>query len=285
MRSIKLFFESDSGLYLKNLVVGVAAGVVMVGALFKLTHWRGANIMLTVGLLTEAFIFTLLGILPPAKEYHWERYYPDLNINPDVEAYRKGIEFHPFDITGRDAGMTAAGGRSESVTKSLDEMLEEANINAPNLQRLNDNFSKFGETVNQMKDITDVAAATGTYSQSAREAADALGEMKDTFIGATNTMQSFNDASESTVQFHSQIQVLTKNLGSLNQIYEVELEDANNHLKAMNKFYGTLVNASESMATSAEDAEAARKEIAKLSNNLASLNNIYGNMLGAMQGR
>lgn len=279
MNSFVLFAESPKGKYLKNLIVGVAAGVVMLGALFKLTHWRGADIMLTVGLCTEAFIFTLLGILPPGKEYYWERYYPNLDENPHVEAYRKGIKFEVKDITNTVKGSGAG------ATASLDKMLEEANINVPNLQRLNDNFNKFGETVNQMKDISDVAAATGTYTQSARDAADALGQMKDTFIGAANNMQSFNDATESTTQFHNQLQVLSKNLNALNQIYEVELEDANNHLKAMNKFYGSLVNASEAMATSAEDAQAAKNEIAALSKNLASLNSVYGNMLSAMQGR
>lgn len=279
MNSIVLFFETKKGKYLKNLIVGVAAGVVMLGALFKLTHWQGADIMLTVGLVTEAFIFTLLGVLPPGKEYYWERFYPNLDENPHVEAYRKGIKFEPKDFA------IGAGGAAGSATASLDKMLDEANINVPNLQRLNDNFNKFGQTVNQMKDITDVAAATGAYSQSALAASDALGQMKDTFLGAANTMQSFNEASESTAQFHSQVQVLSKNLGALNQIYEVELEDANNHLKAMNKFYGNLVNASEAMASSAEDAQAAKVEIATLSRNLASLNNIYGNMLSAMQGR
>lgn len=281
MNSIVLFAETKKGKYIKNLIVGVAAGVVMIGALFKLTHWQGADIMLTVGLCTEAFIFTLLGILPPAKEYYWERYYPNLDENPHVEAYRKGIKFEPNDI------MLGAGGSGSgsSATASLDKMLEEANINVPNLQRLNDNFNKFGQTVDQMKDITDVAAATGTYSQSALEAADALGQMKDTFLGASNTMQSFNEATESTTQFHNQVQVLSKNLSALNQIYEVELEDAHNHLKAMNKFYGNLVNASDAMAASAEDAQAAKAEIATLSRNLSSLNGIYGNMLSAMQGR
>src|SRR5699024_2908563 len=142
----------------------------------------------------------LLGVLPPGKEYYWERYYPDLDENPHVAAYKSGVKFKkpesPFGIGG------GAGGAS--ATQSLDKMLEEANINAPNLERLNNNFQRFGETVNQMKDITDVTAATGTYSQSARDAAAALSEMKDTFLGASRTMQSFNEASDSTTQFHDQ---------------------------------------------------------------------------------
>ncbi len=278
MGSISLFFETKQGKYIKNLIIGVGAGVVLLGALFKLQHWQGAGLMLTIGMCTEAFIFCLLGILPPHKDYYWERYYPNLDENPHVEAYKKGIKFKP--------PVTALGESSTgNATLSLDQMLEEANINTPNLKRLNENFQRFGQTVQQMKDITDVTAATGTYSQSAREAADALSKMKDTFTGATGTLQSFNNAADSTAQFHQQVQVLSKNLGSLNQIYEVELQDANNHLKAMNKFYSNLVSASDAMASSANDAVAAKEQIATLSKNLAQLNAIYGNMLSAMQGR
>lgn len=279
MGSILLFFETKQGKYIKNLIIGVGAGVVLLGALFKLRHLPGADLMLTIGMCTEAFIFCLLGILPPPKDYYWERYYPNLDENPHVEAYRTGVKFQ------KPAAPLGAGGPGGTATGALDKMLEEANINQPNLQRLNENFQKFGEAVAQMKDITHVASATGTYSQSALEASQALGEMKNTFLGATQTMRSFNEAAESTNQFHEQVQVLSRNLSSLNQIYEVELQDANNHLKAMNKFYGNLVSASDAMAASAEDAQNAKNEIATLSRNLASLNNIYGNMLSAMQGR
>lgn len=280
MNSIALFFETKAGKYLKNFVIGLGAAVVLIGALAKIQHWPIANFMLPVGMITEAFIFTLLGILPPHKDYYWERYYPNLDENPHVEAYRKGVK---FQVPAMAIG--SGGGGSSSATASLDKMLEEAQINPANLRRLNENFSRFGQTVEQMKDITDVTAATGAYTTAARETATALGQMKATFQGATETMGVFNNASADAAKFHQQVTVLTQNLGSLNQIYEVELQDANNHLKAMNKFYSTLLNASDSMAASAEDAKAAREQIGALARNLTNLNNVYGNMLAAMQGR
>jgi len=277
MNSIALFFETKQGKYLKNLIIGVGASVVLLGALFKIQHWQGAGIMLTAGMLTEAFIFSLLGLLPPHKDYYWERYYPNLDENPHIEAYRSGRKFEPTPI----AGITKTG----SATASLDKMMEEAQINPANLRRLNENFQRFGQTVDQMKDISDVTAATNTYSAAARETAEALGQMKETFTGASRTMTVFNNAAEDTATFHQQVQVLSRNLGSLNQIYEVELQDANNHLKAMNKFYSNLVSASDAMASSAEDAKAAKDQIALLAKNLNTLNQVYGNMLAAMQGR
>ena len=40
-----------------NMAYGLGAAIVIVGALFKIMHWPGAGIMLTIGLLTEAVIF------------------------------------------------------------------------------------------------------------------------------------------------------------------------------------------------------------------------------------
>ena len=281
MNSIVLFFETKQGKYIKNFIIGLGAAVVLIGALGKIQHWAVGGYLLTVGMCTEAFIFTLLGVLPPHKDYYWERYYPNIDENPHVEAYRKGIKFQtPAQPLG-----TGGNGSGSNATASLDKMLEEAQINPANLRRLNDNFQRFGVTLDQMKDLTEVTTATNTFSQSARDTATALGEMKTTFQGATKTMGIFNAAADDTVTFHTQVQALTKNLGSLNQIYEVELQDANNHLKAMNKFYSNLLNASDAMAASAEDAKSTREQIGALSRNLTNLNQIYGNMLSAMQGR
>ena len=278
MNSVALFFETKQGKYIKNLIIGLGASVVLIGALAKIQHWSWAGPALTIGMLTEAFLFAMLGILPPHKDYYWERYYPNLDENPHIEAYRKGIKFEPTPVDGIKKN-------SGNATAHLDKMLEEANMNPANIKRLGESFTTFNQTVGQVKDLSNVTAATNEYSQSAREAAQALGEMKSTFQGAANTMNSFNAAADDTTKFHQQVQVLSKNLGSLNQIYEVELQDANNHLKAMNKFYSNLVNASDAMASSATDAVAAKEQIATLATNLKTLNSIYGNMLSAMQGR
>ena len=97
-------------------------------------------------------------------------------------------------------------------------------------------------------------------------------------------MASFNNASESARGFHEQVQVLTKNLGSLNTIYELELKESNNHLKALNGFYGKMAEASQAMMSSVDDANKAKDQIGNLATNLSKLNAVYGNMLSAMQG-
>jgi gliding motility-associated protein GldL len=241
-----------------NIIVCVGAAVVIFGAWAKILHKPYADIMLTVGLLTEAAIFLLYAFLPP----------PGQEMAQLAEALPK---------------MTASAGNP--ALASMDKMLQEAEINPANMKRLSDNFQKFGTTVEKMSDIADVSHATADYTQKTKEATAALSTMKDAYQTAASTVGHFNNAADSTRQFHEQVQTLTKNLGSLNTIYELELQDTNNHLKAMNGFYSNLVNASQVMQGSAEDAKKTQEQITLLARNLSSLNSVYGNMLAAMQGR
>ena len=167
--------------------------------------------------------------------------------------------------------------------RSLDKALQKADITPANLNRWG-NFKKLNTTVTNMNDITDVVAATGDYTARTREVTAALSQVKEAYIGAANSVGAFNQASDGARIFHDQIQVLTKNLSSFNTIYELELQESNNHLKTLNSFYGKLAETSNVMLSTADDAKKVRGEIANLANNLGRLNSIYGNMLSAMQG-
>lgn len=243
-----------------NVVVCMGAAIVIFGAWQKITHQPLADFFLTAGLITEAVIFVVYAILPPP-----------------------GSEMHALaEALPKLAGGASAG---NPALDKMDKMLQEADITPANLSKLSDGFKKLGTSVDKIAEVSDVVKATSDYSKKTSEAAAALESMKNAYQGATATITHFNHAADSTKQFHEQVQVLTKNLGSLNAIYELELQDTNNHLKAMNTFYGNLVQASQTMQGSVDDAKKAHDQISKLANNLSHLNTIYGNMLTAMQGR
>ncbi len=237
----------------------MGAAIVIFGAWQKITHKALADFFLTAGLITEAIIFVVYAFLPP----------PGSEMHAIAEALPK----------------LAGGGSGNPALDKMDKMLHDADINPASLNRLSEGFKKLGSSVNQIADVSDVVKSTSEYSAKTKEAAQALDAMKTAYQGATTTIGHFNSAADSTKQFHEQVQVLTKNLGSLNAIYELELQDTNNHLKAMNSFYGNLVQASQTMQGSVDDAKKAHDQIAKLAGNLSNLNTIYGNMLNAMQGR
>jgi len=86
------FVKSKGFKYLKNLMIGVGAAVVLLGALAKLLSHPWADFMLTVGLVTEAAIFLVLGLLGPEPDYYWEKLYPGLN--------EYGAQIQPLAVGG-----------------------------------------------------------------------------------------------------------------------------------------------------------------------------------------
>lgn len=238
----------------------MGAAIVIFGAWQKITHQPMADFFLTAGLITEAIIFVVYAFLPP----------PGGEMHALVEALPK-----------------LAGGASNGNPnmEKMDQMLKDADITPASLKSLSEGFKKLNTSVNGIAEVGDVVKTTSDYSAKTKEATAALESMKNAYNGATTTIGHFNTAADGTKKFHEQVQVLTKNLGSLNAIYELELQDTNNHLKAMNSFYSNLADASQTMKGSVEDAKKAHEQIAKLSSNLTSLNTVYGNMLSAMQGR
>ncbi|MDI9364009.1 MAG: gliding motility protein GldL [Flavobacterium sp.] len=237
---------------LLNFVVCVGAAIVIVGALFKIMHYPWSEYLLPIGLVTEAGIFLVYAFLPP----------PELGNAPAVEV-----------VTGNPA------------LKSMEKMLADADITPANLGKLSTGFQKLGSTVDKIGEIGEVVKSTTDFAAKSKDAATAFSNVSVAVTKATDSLNAFSGASDSAKQFHGQVQVLTKNLASINTVYELELQESNNHLKALNQFYGKLAQASSAMQTSVEDAIRAKEQISALATNLSKLNQVYGNMLTAMQGR
>lgn len=242
-------------LTLIDVLVSAGAAVVIFAAWAKLTHQSYADTLLGVGMFTETGIFLVYAAI------EW--------VKPQRHDHAPAVE----TVKGNPA------------LASMDKMLMEADITPANMKKLGDNFQKLGTTVSHLGEVGDVVKSTGDFSAKTKEATSALGMMKEAYVNSANTMSSFNNAADSAKGFHDQVQVLTKNLGSLNTIYELELNESNNHLKTLNSFYGRMAQASEVMVSTVEDAQATKEQIGALATNLQKLNSVYGNMLSAMQGR
>ncbi len=242
--------------------VGVSFGAALViwGALRKITHAADADTWLWIGLTTESIIFTSYGVL--------------YTIYPPIK-----------DTTHDEEQFVIAGEKARKGFAAMDKMMLEADITPDTMKRLGDGFKQLNSTVGGLNDIGGAVAATDEFTAKTREVTASLEKVKDSYHMAASSVGAFNTATEGAKAFHEQVQVLTRNLSSLNTIYELELQESNNHLKALNSFYGKLSETSAQMLNSADDAKKVQDQIGHLAGNLGRLNNIYGNMLSAMQGR
>lgn len=249
-------------------IYGIGAAVVIIGALFKIEHWKGADEMLIVGLGTEAVIFFLSAFQPAAHEHDWALVYPELNDGYD-----------PSTSSRQVGGANDAKG----LTMKLDDMLKNANVTPEALTSLGQGLNRLSTTTSQMSQLGEAANVTDEYTKKVRSAADSLDKINVAYGNTVEAISAMSNATSDAKEYHMQVQNVTKNLGALNAVYEMELQDANTHLKSMNQFYGTLSHAMENMTQAGKDTEQFQKQVADLTGNLTSLNRVYGNMLNAMR--
>jgi gliding motility-associated protein GldL len=108
--------------------------------------------------------------------------------------------------------------------------------------------------------------------------------MNKSYGTAMKAVSAMADASKDTSEYHSQVQKVTKNLAALNTIYEMELKDADSHVKNMNKFYESLTGAMQGLSKVGENTTKFTSELGSLTSNITALNKVYGGMLTAMKG-
>ena len=306
---------------LMGYVYGWGASLVLIGALFKLQHWNHSGIMLTIGLLTEAFIFFISAFEPPMEQPDWTRVYPELHDDYDLMT--------PIDDVQAD------------ISSGLNSLLSNANISPELLSKIEKSLVDLSNTASGISDISAATLATDIYVKNLNSASESMSEFSEINSHANtainNSISELVDnygttakkisetgegmlakLSESSVKFTKQIddsgtklvdsyqklsgsiekgfkdldmnsssygeniQKLNKNIESLNGSYEKQLKGTSDQIQASTKFFEDLNQMNQIIALSAQEMKKYKENAEKLNANLESLNSIYGNMLGAM---
>lgn len=208
----KSFFETKKWKTIMNFIYGIGAAVVIVGALFKILHWPGANLMLMVGLFTEAGIFVISAFEPVHMDPDWSLVYPEL---AGMESDR------PKRVGNEDNG---------SVSKQLDKMLESANVGPELISSLGTGLKSLSDNVGQMSQLSDATVATSEYTSNVQKAAKTMAEITESSTsvnsslsnfsgGLTNILTNLAETESTTVNFKENLGKLNSNLSNLNTVY------------------------------------------------------------------
>ncbi|HEY5689684.1 MAG TPA: gliding motility protein GldL [Yeosuana sp.] len=201
-----------------NLAYGLGASIVIVGALFKIIHFEigplTGNVMLTIGLVTEAIIFALSAFEPVDSELDWSLVYPEL----------AGGE----STTSKKEAKDAQG----LLSKKLDELLKDAKIDGELMASLGDSIKNFEGAAKSMVPAVNSIEATRKYGEELSLAAaqmESLNSLYKVQLESINRQASINEESiENAGKLKEQMQSLASNLSSLNGVY-------GGMLSAMNK--------------------------------------------------
>jgi hypothetical protein len=267
------WYKTTSFKYLKNLVIGVGASLVMIGALFKIESLPNSSLFLTIGLVTEAILFLVLGLLPPDKDYYWEKLYPGLeDYHSDVPAILPGFgavdsKKLPRALNGEVVENQLGGMLSELqlMSKSMSSLkaLQEVDFSQTKqqLKSVGDFYSKMNEAFMALQGSVEDAKKTqhelGILSKS-------LNTMNGSYSKMNETFTALQGSAEDAKKTQQELGVLSKSLSSLNGTYT--------------KMSETFT----SLQSSADDAKRTQEQLNMLAKNLSSMNKVYGNVLSAM---
>ena len=264
------FFESRKFKNIMKFVYGWGGAIVIIGALFKILHLPGAGFWLTFGLLTEAAIFFISAFEPLHADPDWALVYPELAMGHSDQ----GLDELPesLDDLGDDL----------SLTEQLDTMLADAKIEPELIESLGVGMKALSDNANQLGEVSGASTATNNYIESLDSASAKMGQLSDAYDAASESLAGLTNAKASSDAVGEQMEKVSGNLAALNNVYEMQLKGASEHLEATEQMYSGINELMGNLHGSIDDTRMYKETMGELSKNLSALNTVYGNMLSAM---
>ncbi|HRY33224.1 MAG TPA: gliding motility protein GldL [Bacteroidales bacterium] len=262
---------------------GWGAAVVILGALFKINHYPGANLMLIIGLGTEATIFFFSAFEPPYVEPDWSLVYPEL----------AGM-YH-----GQETEMPI---KNKDLTKELDKMLADAKIGPELIHSLSKGLHNLSENTSKLGEVTNAAVATEDYVKNVKAATSTVGDLTQAYKKQSDVLSQENQVSE---EYFKSLKSASSSAANLASAYASASETIKSDLNSTKDLVGNMSNAAasakilqESYVKSAEilaksaaaldfssiEGGAYMQQLQKISGNLSALNSVYELQLKANEG-
>ncbi|MEM9000142.1 MAG: gliding motility protein GldL [Bacteroidota bacterium] len=204
--------QSKSTKKLFNMAYGLGASVVIIGALFKILHWEfgplTGGLLLAVGLITEALIFAISAFEPVDDEYDWSLVYPELANS---------------ESKGNKNDAKQAKEAEGILSRKLDDLLKEANIDSELFSSLGESIKNFEGAAKNISPTTDAIQHTKRYSEELSHAAAQMESLNSLYKVQLESASRQASINEEVVQnagaLKEQMESLASNLSSLNGVY------------------------------------------------------------------
>lgn len=242
-----------------NFSYGMGAAVVIIGALFKITHKEfgplNGNNMLTLGLVVEALIFAISAFEPVDEEFDWSKVYPELKGGEPRNNHATAGGFSsvqvagtPVQVSGTSTAQTTSVAPASSVSfaqatpssgavvmqaapavektllsEKLDQILKEAKIDGQLMEGLRNSIQNFEAAAKGIAPTVDAVASSNKYAEEMTKAAVQLEELNSMYKvqleSATRNADINREVAENNLKLKEQMMSLTSNLSTLNAVY------------------------------------------------------------------
>lgn len=260
---------------------GFGASIVILGALFKINHYPGADIMLIIGLGTESVIFFFSAFETPPVDPDWSLVHPELAhlYHPTKESVKSGTKMPRRT--------------SSSLTQELDGMLEEAKIGPELIQSLGEGLRKFSDNATHLAKVSTAAVASDEFVNSMKNASASVNKLSES---SNKTSELMEQDAEATKEFVTNVRSASQKVASLSSVYSEASDSIKSDLNKTSEFAEAIKQATQSanmlsqnytqsaeqIAKSAQlldltkiDGDEYNDQLKKISGNLSALNTVY----------
>ncbi len=259
--SVERFLSGEKGQRFFNFAYSIGAAIVIWGALFKILHLPGGNMLLSIGMGTEVLMFVLTAFDRPPREYHWEEVFPVLSSkNPEDRP-----EFNGSGIVVSGAGTVAVAGGGSVQAASVPSRIE-----------LPADATPTDEYVAQI-------TALSQQMDQLRQTTESLNKVSEVLLESYRAItENSENITRSSTGYVEEMQALNRNVAGLNTIYEIQLKGVSSQLDSIDRVNQGIKDIRDMYEKSSSMSHRYCEETEKMARYMQQLNQVYEKMLHAM---
>ena len=259
--AISRFISSEKGQRFFNFAYSIGAAIVIWGALFKILHLPGGNMLLSIGMGTEVLMFVLTAFDRPPRDYKWEDVFPVLESHDAAD--------RP-DLSGSNGGVVIAGAMSAAGGGAVAAGTHVAGGVPVDASMINQEYlTQLAALTEQMRAMQEQTAALNNVSQTLLQSYQAV-------------TGNSNEISAASTGYAEQMQALNHNIQGLNTIYEIQLRSVSSQIDAIDRVNNGIKQIRDMYERSASQSTRYCEEVEKMASYMQQLNKVYERMLHAM---
>lgn len=267
--AVERFLSGDNGQRFFNFAYSIGAAVVIWGALFKLLHLPGGNLLLMIGMGTEVLMFILSAFDRPARQYHWEEVFPVLDTH-DAED-RPDLHGGSPVVVGNGQWTADSGQRADGSGQSA--------VGGGELPPLSLNASAQEATEHYVAQI----AALSEQMNELRKSTEALNKVTSVLLDSYHAITENSDRITASSQgYVEEMTSLNRNVAGLNTIYEIQLKSVSSQLDSIDRVNNGIKDIRDMYERSADTSRLYCEETERMALYMQQLNAIYAQMIQAM---
>lgn len=282
--AVSKFISSERGQRFFNFAYSIGAAIVIWGALFKILHLPGGNMLLSIGMGTEVLMFVLTAFDRPPKDYKWE------NVFPALESEEKTADVTPTVIT---SGAPAIPSVTPAQARHAARIPDNIDLSDYDTRSLSESIAKMAAASDQLARMAELTSATQRYLDQMASIAEEMQHLRETTAALNNVsdilLESYRAITEnsenitrSSKGYVDQMEDLNRNIGGLNTIYEIQLKSVASQIDSIDRVNRGIKDIRDMYEKGASQSVRYCEETEKMTRYMQQLNSIYDKMITAM---